>query len=163
VVFAGRLHPETIREVSKLGLEGLIELPGSVSHAEAVRLMLRSDLLLLHDPQGDGTAYVRGKLYEYIGSGRPILGIVPEGANRELLKRYGRALIVHPEDEEGIKEAVARMVEGRDVPEATPGFDAGSYERRRLTGELAALLDEISGHGAPARPRDARPRAMSRP
>jgi len=144
VVFAGRLHPKAVRDVSEMGLDDLIELPGAVPHEEALRLMLRSDLLLLHDPEGDGATYVRGKLYEYIGSGRPVLGIVPDGANRAFLRRYGRALLAYPNDTEGIKAAIARALRGEGVPPVEPGFDAGEYDRRRLAGRLAGLLDEVA-------------------
>jgi len=143
VVFAGRLHPETVREISRHGLEDLVELPGHISHHEATRLMLESDLLLLHDPEGDGETYVRGKLYDYIGSGRPILGMVPEGANRALLERYGHALLALPGDAQAIERALRGFLRGQGVPGVAPGFHAEAYERRRLTGDLADLLDGL--------------------
>lgn len=143
VVFAGDLHAETLEHISRLGLDGLIEAPGIIAHFDAMRLMFRSDLLLLFDPLEDGRTYVRSKLYEYLGSGKPILGIAPDGASRELLARSGRGLLAHPDDPDGVREAMKAMVQKQAAPNPAPDFDLASYERKRIAGDLASLLDGL--------------------
>lgn len=69
VTFAGDLDPKTVDRISELSLDSLVEASGTVSHFDAMRLMLRSDVLLLFDPEEDGKTYVRGKLYEYLETG----------------------------------------------------------------------------------------------
>jgi glycosyltransferase involved in cell wall biosynthesis len=121
-----------------------VDAPGVVSHHDSLRLMLLSDLLVLFDPEGDGETYVRSKLYEYLGAGKPVLGMVPEGASRELLRRSGRGTLVRPDDVEGARRALARAFERRNEPTPPPRIDLVAYERRRLAGDLASLLDELS-------------------
>lgn len=144
-VFAGDLPPVMARRIRELGLEDLIDAVGVISHLDAARLMLASDLLLLFDPEGDGETYVRSKLYEYIGSGKPILGLVPDGAHKELIEECGRGLLTAPDDPESIARALRTAIEGRGGFRANPGFDPTSYDRRRLTRALAALLDTLIG------------------
>ena len=143
VILAGELPPVMLRRITRLGLEGLIESVGLISHLDATRLMLVSDLLLLFDPSGDGGTYVRSKLYEYLGGGRPVLGMVPEGASRELLAISGRGLLTSPDDREGIKLAIRRAIEHPAPPVSRSGFDPSNYDRRELTKRLASLLDGL--------------------
>lgn len=144
-VFAGKLPPVTVRRIRELGLTDLVDAVGVISHFDATRLMLMSDLLLLFDPKGDGETYVRSKLYEYIGSGKPILGVVPDGAHRELLEKSGRGLLASPDDPESIKRAVERAIEHRGAHTTNPDFDQTNYDRKKIAGELATLLDELVG------------------
>jgi glycosyltransferase involved in cell wall biosynthesis len=143
VIFAGKINAATRQRIEGLGLAPLIDTPGVVSHLDSLRLMLLSDLLVLFDPDNDGETYVRSKLYEYLGADRPVLGMVPEGASRELLRRSGRGTLVRPEDEEGARRAIARAFERCDEPVPPARIDLGAYERRRLAGDLASLLNEL--------------------
>lgn len=144
VVLAGNLHRETLTRISELGLDDLVETPGVISHFDATRLTVSSDLLLLFDSEKDGQTYVRGKLYEYLGSKEPVLGMVPDGASRELLERSGRGTLVYPGDVGGIRRAIVTSFERRNVIEEATDFDANLYERKWLTSELAALLDDLA-------------------
>ena len=60
-----------------------VTLTGYVSHETSVSHILSADLLFLpmHDlAPGTRAGLVPGKTYEYLGSGRPILAAVPDGA-----------------------------------------------------------------------------------
>jgi glycosyltransferase involved in cell wall biosynthesis len=143
VIFAGDLDLEVKSRISELGLDVMIDTPGVVSHFDSLRLMLLSNLLLLFDPQDDGKTYVRSKLYEYLGSGKMILGMVPGGASRKLLERSGRGLMASPDDAEAIKQAIRYAFEHRDSLTTDAGLDMMVYERKNLTKELASLLDSL--------------------
>jgi glycosyltransferase involved in cell wall biosynthesis len=143
VILAGQLNAPTLARIEGLGLAPLVDAPGVVSHLDSLRLMLLSDLLVLFDPEDDGETYVRSKLYEYLGAGKPVLGMVPKGASRELLRRSGRGTLVRPDDEEGARRAIARAFERRDEPALPPRIDLATYERRRLAGDLASLMDKL--------------------
>ena len=95
--------------LSRVGLEGVFSFIGPVAHAEAVRHMARADVLLLTQLRpGDGSLCpcVASKTYEYLGLGKPILGMVPAGDMRDMLLESGRAVVVSPDDPEAIAEAV---------------------------------------------------------
>lgn len=147
VIFVGNLDARTRSYISELGLDGLIETSSVVPHLEALNLMLHSDLLLLLDTTGTGQTYVHGKLYEYLGSGKPVLGILPLGASRELLKRSGEGLLVSPDDREGIRKAVVQAMRQEHRVQPDPDFELAAYERKQLAGFLAETLDKVSSSG----------------
>jgi glycosyltransferase involved in cell wall biosynthesis len=147
VVLAGAINHAAAREIDGLGLGGILDRRGSVSHAEALRIMLESDLLLLYDPAHEGRYYVRGKLYEYLAAGAWILGILPEGATRGLLERSGRGVVSAPDDGEGIRRALLRFLAERSRPRFSNGFDLDRYEGAALAASLARVLDEATARG----------------
>lgn len=70
---AGRTISEWARAA---GVENLVTDHGPVSHEESIRAQMSADLLALllwADPRDGGV--VSGKLYEYIGAGRPIIQV----------------------------------------------------------------------------------------
>ena len=68
---------------------------GYVTHLQALTLIRSADLLFLpmqNLPPGRRSSTVPGKTYEYLASGRPILGAVPPGDALDLLQRSGHAV-----------------------------------------------------------------------
>lgn len=120
---------------------------GYLEHADAIRLMQTADLLFLpmHGVEPPRRAsIVPGKTYEYLASGSPILAAVPEGDARDLLERSGSAFVCRPDDVDGMSAILEEQVERRRrrEPPAAPEADVlATYERRQLTGQLAAVLD----------------------
>lgn len=144
VIFAGDLSSDTAVHISELGLNDAVDTPGKISHFDAMRLIIRSDLLLAFDSSPQGETYVRGKIYEYVGAKKLILGILPAGASRTLLERYGRSLLVDPHDATGIRQMLERALLARKIPEANSGFDVQLYERKHLTEKLVTCLEAMS-------------------
>jgi glycosyltransferase involved in cell wall biosynthesis len=120
---------------------------GYLPHADTIALMRSADLLFLpmHDlAAGRRARIVPGKTYEYLASGRPILGAVPDGDARDLLERAGTALLCRPRDVAAMRRLLEREVDRWLAGEPRPELDAEvmrPYERRRLTSELARVLD----------------------
>jgi glycosyltransferase involved in cell wall biosynthesis len=122
---------------------------GYVTHAESIALLRSADLVFLpmHElPPGERAGLVPGKTYEYVASGTPILGAVPEGDARDLLAEVGTASLCDPSDVlamiEILREHLARWREGGDRPTPRPEVLA-RYTRQCQTAGLAALLDEV--------------------
>jgi glycosyltransferase involved in cell wall biosynthesis len=142
MVFAGGVPLRMKERVSELSLDGLVCLSGQLSHLDALRLMHRSGALLLYDGNERGETYVHTKLYEYLASGKPVLGLLPEGATRRLLQRSGRGLMADCTDREAVKRAIIAVFEGHGPAVSGPGLDMSGYERKRLAGQLADCLYE---------------------
>jgi glycosyltransferase involved in cell wall biosynthesis len=146
VHFAGVLS-----ETDRLLAEGcpVAVLHGYLSHAESVRLMRSADLLFLPMqklPEGRRSSTVPGKTYEYLASGRPILGALPPGDARDLLERVGHA-VCDPDDVDAMADTIAAAVAERDRGVARPLNQelVESYERRVLARDLAELLRSVAG------------------
>jgi glycosyltransferase involved in cell wall biosynthesis len=127
---------------------------GHLPHADAVALARSADLLFvpMHDlPEGRRAGLVPCKSYEYLATGRPILAALPDGDARDLLGRFARVSICRPSDVPAMAAAIAELVaEGGGGPAdaAAPQSHVeqelvAAYERHRLTGRIAGVLDEV--------------------
>jgi glycosyltransferase involved in cell wall biosynthesis len=123
----------------------LVDLGGPVPHAAALAEMTRANLLL--SIGFSAGLQVPGKLFEYLRTGRPILALdAPGGAVERILRRAGGDWRLVPRDDAGaildaLVSAYGDWTSGRS-PRALP--DIEPFRRRRLAGELAAILDEAA-------------------
>ena len=114
-------------------------------HAEATAAMVSADALVLS--VGEGAPWVlTSKVFEYLGSGRPILAVVPRGDCRELLMRCGGATLFQP-DEAGLlaKEILGAIDRGEVKPTLARDEAAiRGYALPSLAQTLATRLDEVA-------------------
>jgi glycosyltransferase involved in cell wall biosynthesis len=155
VRLVGGDDPQTRRCVRESTVAHCVELTGYVSHPESVRQIRAADALFLplHGlPRGRRSLIVPGKTYEYLATGRPILGCLAPGYARDLVERSGRGFCADPCDAPGIARALRRLCDcwrsGRLQASADTAFLA-SCERRFLTGQLAAFLSRLAAVDAP--------------
>jgi glycosyltransferase involved in cell wall biosynthesis len=141
IIFAGAMNRETERLVGRYDLGGLISMTGPVPHIGALSIMLRSDVLLLYDPNTEGNYYIHGKLYEYLAAGRWILGVLPAGATRSLLERSERAIAIARDDGEEISRVLVRALRERGHPPGRRDFDLSRYEGRNQARDLARIIE----------------------
>jgi glycosyltransferase involved in cell wall biosynthesis len=120
-----------------------VHFVGQVSHAESLAAMRSADLLLLVANTTSGAeATVPGKLFEYLAVGRPILGIAPaESSTADVLKQTGGGWLAPAHDVAAIACALERAFMQRAT--AANPQKVARYSRRALTGELAAIFDEL--------------------
>jgi hypothetical protein len=86
-----------------------VRLHEFLPHDEALTLLASADLLFcpMHDlPAGRRAGLVPQKTYEYLATGRPILGAVPDGDARDLLAASGVARLCRPADVEGLLDGL---------------------------------------------------------
>ncbi len=96
--------------ISQYGLQEKVRLIGRVPYPKALRYMVESDLLWLMVGRGKGAQFVSSsKLFDYLGSGSPILATIPDCAARDVLQRMTGVRIIEPEDIEGIREAIREL------------------------------------------------------
>lgn len=128
---------------------GMVRFHGYLPHSESIALIRKADLLFLpmHDlPTGKRATIIPGKTYEYLAAGRPILAAVPDGDARDLLAAAGNAYLVRPSDVRSMTRALVLAIEaksGKVRMDPAPAEMLARYERRYLTGQVAALLDHV--------------------
>jgi len=105
--FVGHLRRENQKLVRKLKLEEFVKDFGYMNHDEALRKVVSSDVLwFMIGRKRNIDAILPGKMYEYFGSGKPVIACVPEGAAKTAASEYGASFITEPEDVNAIKEAI---------------------------------------------------------
>ena len=143
---AGKTDAGVMEALRQHNLEACTEVSGYLPHAESVRMMKRSRLLLLAINQtGSNRGMLTGKLYEYLASGRPILAIGPvEGDAAGILQQTGCGLISAFDDSAGLKQNIlhfySQYLQGSREPVGIIS-EVEKYSRRKLSGDLAGLLD----------------------
>jgi glycosyltransferase involved in cell wall biosynthesis len=144
----GRRNPELERRLSEPPLDSLIRFEGYLPHAESVQALLESRLLLLFIEEGPRAAGIlTGKLFEYLGSGAPVLALAPEGEAAELVRRVGAGRVVRGGDEDAVlaalREAVAAFRAGARAFGESRREMVEEYARPALTARLAGILDTL--------------------
>jgi hypothetical protein len=77
----GSVSQEVLETISQFGLDSYLNNLGYVSHGEAIAHQRRSQVLLLIEIDSEDTKYYPGKLFEYMVSNRPIIGIGPKNSD----------------------------------------------------------------------------------
>ena len=127
----------------------VVRLHGYVTHAESIQLLRTADLLFLpmqNLPSGTRATIVPGKTYEYLASGTPILAAVPDGDARDILTEAGNAIVVRPDDVNGMANALEEQIERwrRGIERPPPAADVvRRFEYRSLAARLAGVFDEV--------------------
>lgn len=146
--FIGRFGDEVHEMFRTSSVKQCIEVVGYMPHGESVRNLLESDaVLLVVDVTPDSEHIVPGKVYEYIGTGNPVIAIAPEkGAIADLIAETGAGFVAHQSNSEGIERAFLTLYNDHwnGTQSLNPNAAAiAGYERRNVTRKLAGLLDSV--------------------
>ncbi len=115
------------------------------SHPEALATMQSADALLLLLSGVPGAERVApAKVFEYLAMRRPILAVMPEGEIAALVRETGAGQHFLPDDIAGIAEWFRQHLARRAPAPAADERQIARFERRALTGQLAALLDQLT-------------------
>lgn len=145
--------------VERLQLGEQVRLLGNLPHKQALGLMKGGDaLLLVGDVSADAGAYIPGKLYEYMGIGKPILALNMAGEATEIIQQFQLGEVCDPTDKAQIKQAYLALyqawkaqraqqaaggVEGATRDDASFYERVKPYERRYQAEQLALELDKL--------------------
>jgi glycosyltransferase involved in cell wall biosynthesis len=138
----GNIREEDQALASKLGLQNDVKFSGYLDHRECTRRLQESDVLWI---VLDNDYQSPGKLYEYLGARKPILGSLGEGHMKQLILESGAGVCVPLKDlsahEHALRELFAQFEKNqlKTVPEEF----AERYNRQVLTGELARHFESL--------------------
>ncbi len=142
-VFIGLFPEASMHLAARLGIGDLVRYVGYVVHEEAVAQLQATDVLWMTIGKRPGAGGIStGKLFEYFGTRKPILALVPGGAACEALRPYGAACIVEPDDVDAIAQSILSMFtqwQAGTLPTPNESY-VQQFDRRRLAGQLAACL-----------------------
>ena len=152
LVIAGRRTDQQEVQLDRLASTQvkLVRLP-FVAHKTAIQLMCQADAqLLINADMPDTDRLINAKAFEYMAARRPIFVIAPEGEMWRLLADMPGTLSARPGDVESIsanlQTAIMRWQDG--TVDYQSRWNLAEFERRNLTGRLAAHLDELVSNRA---------------
>lgn len=152
----GELDREQIR-VRFIGRDSARHIPQAapyealdyVPHGELVKYLGETHvLLLLLDTAPQNIGNYSGKLYEYMATNRPVLGIVPPGGVAQVLIESTRTGLAVGNEPEQIAAALLRLYKAWQAgfPDFEPDWgEIQQYSRRNLTARLAQEFDSLVG------------------
>lgn len=139
--------PWTLKKmVDDMGLEAFCSWGGHIGHDEAVKEMQKSNALLLIVPDTNGAkGILTGKLFEYLGAKRLILGIGPTDGDAANIIRVCAAGEMFERNQED--QLFSWMKEKIEMWKSGDEFKAGNnfiknYTREALTKRLALILSD---------------------
>ena len=155
---AGRIDPSRVefRIVGNVWLPqqpdaGAVSITqtGYVEHATALREMAEASALVVYLPSASRA--IPGKLFEYLGTGRPVLSVAhPDNQPSRIVRELDAGHAVAPEDEAGMERALEDLWQRWEAGQLAAG-DAGRRERalarfsrERLTADLAKVLESVT-------------------
>lgn len=143
----GKVDREVYDAIEEAGLKNNLVDLGYRDHLAAVREQLAATVLVLplrNDPEY--RPILPGKLFEYLASRRPVLGIGQEdGAMARVLADTGAGVTAGWDNLGAIRDFIDKAWEQFKVGGVPPvEGDIARFSRRSLTRELAALLERVS-------------------
>ena len=142
----GKTDEQILKAIKDAGLDQNLEDMGYQPHAVAVEQQRKASLLILPlRKEPEYKAVLPGKLFEYLASWRPVLGIgQTDGAMSMILNNTKTGMVLEWEDRKSIGKFIdicwdkhlagTLMVEDADISQFT---------RRNLTRRMAQLFDKL--------------------
>lgn len=145
IEFIGEVHPQ-FREFVRSSdvLEATTKFYGNMPHKQLLQLYGSSSLLLLVlTGYRDAEGYLPGKLFEYLATGLPILGVGPNnGDAASLLSETASGKMIDSFDTVGIKKELFTQFNAWKLNQLLPVKNAGAekYSRKTVAAKLVDLL-----------------------
>ena len=143
----GKTDDSILTALNEAGLSECVNNIGYLPHSEAVEQQRNASLLILPlRKEPEYKAVLPGKLFEYLASRRPVLGIgQKDGAMAMILNETKTGVVLDWEDREAIACHIdscwEKHLAGKLV---TDGADISQFTRRSLTRRMAQLFDSLT-------------------
>ncbi len=146
----GKTDIQITESIEAAGLGSNMVNMGYQPHSKAIEEQRKASLLILPlRKEPEYKAVLPGKLFEYLASCRPVLGIgQPDGAMAMILDETGTGIVIDWNDREALSGYIDRCwlkhLEGGLI---TEGTDISRFTRRNLTCRMAQLFDTVCKKG----------------
>jgi len=111
ILLLGSRDEQTANTVKELNLSDIVEIKPWTALDEARGIMSGADILWTSLGTGQESAtYVPSKIFEYIATGKPILGFFPEGEARRIIEETGAGKVFTSDAPEPIIAYLDRLI-----------------------------------------------------
>lgn len=146
VKLIGKCDREVYQSVSDFGLTDYVSFVAYVPHKDVLRFQRSAQVLLLAvNNVPSAKSLITGKIFEYLQSQRPVIGIGPvDGDLADILNETEAGQMVDFEDVYSLKELIKShysLYKSGKLKGETKNIDR--YHRKHLSGELAEILNSL--------------------
>ena len=146
IKLVGKTDKQIVESIEAAGLGNSLIDMGYQPHAEAIEQQRRASLLILPlRKEPEYKAVLPGKLFEYLASWRPVLGIgQTDGAMSMVLNLTKTGFVLDWEDEASISRFLELCWQNHLAGKLTvEDADISQFTRKELTRRMAALFDKL--------------------
>ncbi|WP_282031960.1 glycosyl transferase family 1 [Winogradskyella eximia] len=139
----GVVSHDVIESIHQNGLNNHVNVVGYVSHDEALKFQMQSQLLLLIEIDSEDTkAIIPGKVFEYIVSETPILAIGPKDADVEqIIKSTNTGTYFNYQQKAQLKLQILNYFEAfKNKTLTVNAIGLQQYSRKVLTQKLSEII-----------------------
>lgn len=151
VHFYGGWKPAYQNAAADAGVAGCVETHGFVPHEDVIPALVGADVLLYvggTDP--DNRLSIPSKIWDYLAARNPILALVdPDFAVADWIRSNDVGIVVHPDDTDGIRDALARLHRGEFDYDPDPSLFE-RYSRAHCADVFTDVLDRLVAEGPDA-------------
>lgn len=141
----GVVSDDVLQSIYKYGLKEHTNIVGYVSHNEAIKHQLKSQLLLLIEIDSENTkAIIPGKVFEYMSSETPIIAIGPKDSDvSKIIISTNTGTYYNYKQKEALKSALLNYFETyKNENLKTNPIGLQNYSRKNLTKDLANIIKQ---------------------
>jgi len=148
IIHAGHTDAGFDRLIDKYRLGRVVTKKGYLERARAIGALLPCDILYIGVSRFDEYNILPGRIFDYLVSGRPVLGVVPEKSDMASLLdeyRYGTSITDHKTDK--IVDYLITAYEKKMNnlrPARSFDYNAEKYTMPALAEKYAAVLDRLT-------------------
>jgi glycosyltransferase involved in cell wall biosynthesis len=150
IKFIGRIGNTAAEEINNFTINNnynIVSITEYLPHKESIKQLESAYALLLILWEGKGSEGVyTGKIFEYIRSGRTIIGIVPKGVAKELILETNTGICCSPDSISEISDAILNvynMWKGDRKSLDINWNEVKRYNREKITNQLATLIEKL--------------------
>lgn len=147
IIFTGEPGKGYEKLVAELNLTEWVDFTGFLPYAENIVNIIRSHALLFTLSSGEESrGWIPSKLYQYIGSGNPVLSLIPRGDAYDIAEKSGLSVFADQEDIHSIKSKILYMYDKYRQKEEyrIPQWDyIRQYNRKHLANRLADFMNHL--------------------
>lgn len=139
----GAVSQEILTAIAEFKLDAYVNNLGYIPHNDAVAQQQKSQVLLLVEIDSEDTkCIIPGKLFEYMVSGRPVVGIGPEGADFSgIIKATNTGVFVMYNEKDKLKSILLEYYNRyKNHTLTVNAVGLQQYSRKNLTGQLAEVI-----------------------
>lgn len=148
--FVGEIGRDAKEDINNFTskFKDIVQCIDYLPHKESIKQIENSSALLLIIESGKGSEGIyTGKIFEYIRSGKNIIGIVPNGVAKDLIIGTNTGFCCHPDKIQEIEEAIYKCYliwNGDEAPIKLNLEYIKKYNRENLSKNLKNIMEYVS-------------------